>query len=278
MVKIVCDSTADLTPDIVQKYGITVVPLNIHFGLETLQDGIDINAEIFYKRLITDSNHPTTSAPAPGLFADAYKELAKETDEILVLTISGGISATYESALQAKAMVGDVCKIEVIDTLLTVGAEFIVVLRAVQAAEQGAGLKEIVAMVKDIMPRVHAYGMFDTLEYLQKGGRIGKVQAFVGSMLKFHPIITLKGGLVTPAGRTRSKSQGVEFLVNLVKDAKGVEEMVIQDATTPDDLDAFAEKLNIYYPKDKMYRTKVGPVIGTHVGPNVLFTCYLESK
>lgn len=278
MVKIVCDSTADLTPDVIQKYGISIVPLNIHFGLESLQDGIDITADTFYKRLITDSNHPTTSAPAPGLFADVYKELAKETDEILVLTISGGISATYESALQAKAMVGDVCKIEVIDTLLTVGAAFIVVLRAAQAAQQGAKLHEIASMVKDIMPRVHAYGMFDTLEYLQKGGRIGRVQAFVGSMLKFHPIITLKDGLVTPAGRTRSKSQGVDFLINLVKEAKGLEEMVVQDATTPDDLEAFAEKLSAYYPREKMYRTKVGPVIGTHVGPNVLFVCYLESK
>ncbi len=278
MVKIVCDSTADLTPDVVQKYGISIVPLNIHFGLDSLQDKIDITADAFYKRLTTDTNHPTTSAPAPGLFADIYQELAKETDEILVLTISGGISATYESAVQAKAMVGDICKIEVIDTLLTVGGEFIAVLRAAQAAQQGAKLTEICSMVKDILPRIHCYGMFDTLEYLQKGGRIGRVQAFVGSMLKFHPIITLKDGLVTPAGRTRSKSQGIEFLTNRVKEANGIEEMVIQDATTPADLESFADKLSDFYPKEKMYRTKVGPVIGTHVGPSVLFVCYMETK
>lgn len=278
MVKIVCDSTADLTPDVIQKYGITIVPLNIHFGLDSLQDGIDIKADAFYKRLTTDSNHPTTSAPAPGLFADAYRELSKETDEILVLTISSGISATYESALQAKAMVGDICKIEVIDTLLTVGAEFIVVLRSAQAAQEGARLEEVTAMVKDILPRVKCYGMFDTLEYLQKGGRIGKVQAFLGSILKFHPIITLEDGLVAPAGRTRSKSQAVDFLINTVKESKGIEEMVIQDATTPEDLDAFAHKLSAYYPEEKMYRTKVGPVIGTHAGPNLLFVCFLEAK
>ncbi|MBN1376375.1 MAG: DegV family protein, partial [Dehalococcoidia bacterium] len=217
MVKIICDSTGDLTQDIVKKYDISIVPLNVLFGTETLQDGVTITPEVFYKRLVTDKMHPTTSAPAPGLFTELYKKLAKETDEIIVLTISGGISATYESAVQAKNLVGDLCKIEVIDSRLTCGGLFLPALRVAQAAQQGLKLAEITDMVKDLLTRTHAYMIFDTLEYLLKGGRIGKVQALLGGILKLNPIITLKDGVTFPVAKTRSREKAKDALVELVK-------------------------------------------------------------
>lgn len=270
MVKIICDSTGDLTPDIVKKYDISIIPLNVLFGTETLQDGITITPEAFYKRLVTDKVHPTTSAPAPGLFAELYKKLAKETDEIMVLTISGGISATYESAVHAKNLVGDLCKIEVIDSRLTCGGLFLPALKAAQAAQQGLKLAEITKMVNDILPRTHAYMIFDTLEYLLKGGRIGKVQALLGGILKLNPIITLKDGVTFPVAKTRSREKAKDALVELVKKTPGIEEVVVEDATTADELEELIDRISAFFPREKIYRSKISPVIGVHCGPNVL--------
>jgi DegV family protein with EDD domain len=270
MVKIICDSTGDLTPDIIKKYDISIVPLNVIFGMETLQDGLTITPEAFYKRLVANKVHPTTSAPAPGLFTELYQKLAKETDEILVLTISGGLSATCESALQAKNLVGDICKIEIIDSRLTCGGLFLPALRAAQAAEKGAKLREIVDLMRDLLPRTHAYMIFDTLEYLLKGGRIGKVQALMGGLLKLNPIITLKDGVTMPVAKTRSREKAKDALVKLVKDIPGIEEVVIEDATTQVELEELADRIGAFYPKAKIYRSKISPVIGVHCGPNVL--------
>lgn len=278
MVKIVCDSTADVPPDIVKKYDVTTVPLNILFGTETFRDGIDINAEQFYKKLVESTVHPSTSAPAPGLFAEVYAKLSKETDEILVITLSSGISATFESAVQAKEMVGDSCKIEIIDSQQTIGGEMLLVLKAAEAAQRGVKLAEIASMIKDAIPRVYSYMIFDTLEYLQKGGRIGKAQAWLGGLLKFNPILMLKDGVIHPVTRARSREQAVDALVNLIKSVPKIEGLVIEDATTPDELEALADRLSAVFPKEKMYRSKVNPAIGVHVGPHVLAALALGGK
>ncbi|MCX6004144.1 MAG: DegV family protein [Chloroflexi bacterium] len=278
MVKVICDSTGDLTKDIVEKYGISIVPLNVLFGTESLRDGPDITPEQFYKRLVVDKLHPTTSAPAPGTFSELYTKLSKETDEIVVLTISSKISATYESALQAKELVGNICKIEVVDSLLTCGGLGLPALRAAQAAAKGVKLNEIVEMLKDVLPRTRAYMIFDTLEYLRKGGRIGAAQAFLGGMLKLNPIITLKDGLIHPVTRARSRAKAIDELVKLVIDTPKLEDVVIQDATTPDELEILADRISVKFPKEKLIRTKVGPAIGVHTGPNVLASCFIAGK
>jgi DegV family protein with EDD domain len=278
MVKVICDSTGDLTDDIVKKYGISIVPLNVHFGTETYKDGIDITPEAFYKKLVTSKVHPTTSAPAPGAYTELYTSLSKQTDEIVVLTISSGISATYESALQAKNLVGEICKIEVVDSQQTCGGLFLPTLKAAQAAQQGLKLKEIVDILRDILPRTRAYMMFDTLEYLQKGGRIGKVQALLGGMLKLNPIITLKNGVTAPVARTRSRAKAMDALVDIIKDMGKIEELIIQDATTPDELDTLADRIGAFYPREKIYRSKVNPAIGVHSGPNVIAASAIIGK
>jgi len=278
MVKIICDSTADVTPELVKKYDITTIPLNIHFGTETYRDGIDLTAEQFYKKLVESKVHPNTSAPAPGLFVEAFKKLAKETDEILVITISGGISATAESAIQAKDMAADICKVEVIDSLQTIGGELLLVVKAAEAAKSGAKLAEITAMIKDAITRVRPYMIFDTLEYLQKGGRIGKGTAWLGGLLKFNPIFTLKDGVIHPVTRARSREQSIDALINLIKAMPKLEGLVIEDANTPDELEILADRLGDICPKEKIYRSKVSPVIGVHVGPHVLAASGISGK
>ena len=208
MIKVVCDSTGDVPADIVKKYGISVVPLNVIFGTESYRDGVDITPEQFYKRLVESKIHPTTSAQSPGYFSDLLTRLSKETDEILVIVLSSKLSATYESAIQAKSLVGDICKIEIVDSLQTCGGLGLPVIRAAEAAQAGAKLAELAAEAKDWCLRSHSYMVFDTLEYLRKGGRIGRAQALLGGLLKITPVLTCKDGIVTPcsapeAGRRR---------------------------------------------------------------------------
>jgi DegV family protein with EDD domain len=278
MVKVVTDSTCDIPADILAKLGISIVPLNIIFGTESYRDGIDMTPQQFYKRLVESKIHPTTSAPAPGFFAEMFTGLARETDEILAIFISSKLSATFESAVQAKALVGNIAKIEIVDSLETCSALGLPVIKAAEAAKGGAKLAELVPMAADWCSRSHPYMVFDTLEYLRKGGRIGRASALLGGLLKITPVLSLREGIVTPVQRSRSRAQGMDILVNMVKSAKNIEALMLEDATTPEDLEILANRMADIYPREKTYRGTVSPVVGTHVGPHVLLASFIEGK
>lgn len=278
MVKIVTDSTCDIPEDILKKFDITTIPILIVFGTETYRERIDITPAEFYKRLVESKVHPTTAMQTPAAFAEIFTKLAKETDEILAVIFSGKISATYESAVQAKAMVGDIAKIEVIDSGQSVGGLGLPVIKAAEAAAGGAKLADLAGATRDWCSRSHTYMVFDTLEYLRKGGRVGRAQALLGGLLKMTPILTLKEGLVTPVQRTRSRTQAIDALVNLVKGAKNIEALMLEDATTPDELEIVAARCAEIYPREKTYYSTVSPVIGVHVGPHVLCANFIEGK
>jgi DegV family protein with EDD domain len=281
-VKIVTDSTSDLTPEIAGELGITVVPLNVHFtteiGTETYRDGIDLKAEDFYRRLAQNKNLPTTSAPAPGTFVEVYDRLAKETDEILAITISSKLSATYKAALDAKELVKSKARIEVIDSFSAMVGLALIVISAAKAAKAGASLNEVIDVVRSSMGRVDFRLAFDTLEYLRKGGRIGKAQAFLGSALKVNPILTIKDGLTEGVTRVRCRAKAIDYLGDFVLNFPDIEELAIEDATTPDEAKILAERLGSRFPSERIYWMKVGPVIGTHVGPHVIGVGVLPKK
>jgi DegV family protein with EDD domain len=273
-VKVVTDSTSDLTPEIASELGITVVPLNIHFsteiGTETYRDGVDLKAEDFYRRLEQNKTLPTTSAPAPGIFAAVYDKLAKETDEILAITISSKLSATYKAALDGKEVMKGKCRLEIIDSLSAMVGLGLIVISAAKAAKAGASLDEVIDVVRSSMGRVDFRLAFDTLEYLRKGGRIGTAQAFLGSALKVNPILTIRDGLTEGVTRVRCRAKAIDYLGDFVMNFPDIEEVAIEDATTPDEAKILAERLGFRFPRERIYWMKVGPVIGTHVGPHVL--------
>ncbi len=278
MVKIVTDSCSGINPKLAEKLGITVVPLFVNFGDETYRDSIDLSTDEFYQKLVQSKTSPTTSTVTPEFFAEFFSKLAEETNEILTITLSKFYSATYESALQGKALVTKDCHIEVIDSQFIVGGQMLLVISAAQMAQSGAGLDQIVDWVRKAIPRVHARMSFDTLEYLRRGGRIGKAQAFLGSLLKVHPVLGIKDGETVPIARPRNRAQAIDFLVNFVKGFSNIEALVIEDATTPDELEILAERLKDIVPPERFYRSKIGPVVGTHVGPHVLAVSILEAE
>jgi len=278
MVKVVTDSCSDINPQLAHKLGITVVPLYVLFGNETYRDNVDLSTEEFYHKLETSKVHPATSTAAPADFAKVFTKLAGETKEILTITLSEKFSAIYAAALQGKSMVKKDCRIEVIDSRAGAGAQMLLVILAAQMAQAGANLDDIVDQVKRAIPRVHVRISFDTLEYLRRGGRIGKAQAFLGGLLKVNPILGIKDGAAFPIARCRNRAQAMDFLVNFVKGFSQLEAMAIEDATTPDDLQTLAERLKDVVPPERTYLSKVSPVVGTHVGPHVLAVSVLEAE
>ena len=277
-VKIVTDSVADLPSQVVSELGITVVPLNVRFGTEVYRDGVDLTAEQFYDRLVHSQTPPVTSVPSPGSFAEVYDKLAEETDEILAIILSSRLSGTYEVALQSIGLMKRKCRVEVIDSQWAVMAQGFIVMKAAKAAQAGASLDEVIAVTRNNIPRVDMCAAFDTLEYLKRGGRIGRAQAFLGSMLNINPIITLKDGVVEPAGRTRSRAKAIERLYNFAMSFSHIEEIAIEDAACPDDAELLVEQLGSRFPKKHIYRSKTTPVIGTHTGPGLLLVAILGDR
>jgi len=276
VVKVVTDSCSDITPQLAQELGITVVPLYVQFGDETYRDNVDLSTEDFYHKLETSKIRPTTSTATPADFAELFTKLAEETKEILAITLSEKFSGTYTAALQGKAMVDKDCHIEVIDSKAGAGAQMLLVISAAKMAQRGANLEQIADWVRRAILRVQIRMIFDTLEYLRRGGRIGKVQAFLGSLLKVNPVVGIKTGATFPIARPRNRAQAMDFLVNFVKEFSEVEAVAIEDATTPDDLQTLAERLKDVVPPERIYRSKVSPVVGAHVGPHVLAVAVLE--
>ena len=269
-VKIVTDSTSDLTPEIANELGITVVPLYVHFGTDVYRDGIDITTEVFYRKLAENKILPTTSAPPPGAFAEVYDKLAKETDEILTITISSKLSATYTAAVEGKELRKSKSRLEIIDSLTAITGLGLIVISSAKAAKTGASLDEVKNVALDSMQRIDFRMAFDTLEYLKRGGRIGTAAAFLGSMLKMNPIITIRDGSTAGVTRLRCRAKAIDYLYDFATGFPDIEEMSIEDATTPDEAEELAERLSPKFPKERIYRMKVSPVIGTHVGPHVI--------
>ena len=276
MVKVVTDSCSDVTPQLAGELGITVVPLYVQFGNETYRDNVDLGTEEFYRKLKTSEIHPTTATASPAHFAQIFTRISEETKEIVAITLSEKFSAIYATALQGKAMVKEDCHIEVIDSQAGAGAEMLLVILAAKMARAGADLDQIADRVKKAIPRVHIRMTFDTLEYLRRGGRVGKAQAFLGGLLKVNPVLGIKDGAAFPIARCRNRAQARDFLVDFVKGFGRIEAMAIEDATTPDELELLAQRFKDLVPAERIYRSKVSPVVGTHVGPHVLAVSVLE--
>jgi DegV family protein with EDD domain len=270
VVRIVTDSTADLPPEIVALHRLTVVPLMVLFGDEAFEDGVEISADLFFRRLVRESKLPTTSQPSPGAFRAAYQRLRDEgATEILSIHVSGKLSKTIESARQAAEGIEGV-RIVHLDSQLATLALGMGVVHAAEAVEAGQSLEEARATAESIFARTHTLFMVDTLEYLRRGGRIGRAQELVGSLLKLKPILALEGGEVVPVGRARTKQKAIEEMLRRAAEFRPIEELMAVHATTPDDLQYLVERLHGLAPHAPITVNRITPVIGVHAGPGLL--------
>lgn len=255
-----------------------MVPLTVSFGHESFFDRVTMTTDEFYHRLVHHSTCPTTIRPPPGDFLNVYNKLAEEADGILVITLSSKLSGTYESALNAKGLVEKECRIEVIDSLTVAMGLGLIVIAAAKAAQAGANLDELVDLVRRAMPRSHFVAYFDTLKYLAKGGRIGKAYGLLGAMLSVKPMLTVKNGEVSPVTRLRSRTAGMDYLYNFVAGFSHIEGLAVEHATTPGEADRLVERLSSLFPKERIYKSTISPVVGTYAGPGAMSVSVLEAE
>lgn len=271
-VRIVTDSTADLPKELAAKYEITVVPLKVIFnGEESFKDGVDIETEEFYRRQVERREISTTSQPTPAEFASAYSRLAAGGDSILSIHISSGLSGTYQSARLAEEMVPG-ADIRVIDSKVTSMGLGLIVLEAARAAAEGKSKEDILEIVNDRISKINVFFIVDTLEYLMRGGRIGKAQAFLGTILNIKPLLYLKDGLVQPYEKVRGKAKAIERLAQIVEEKVGKQKIKcsLVHGMDPAGVEQLRQKITSRLNCDEPVVSKLGAVVGTHVGPGVL--------
>ena len=275
-IKVVTDGSADLPAQLIEELGITVVPLYVRFGNEVYRERVDISEDEFYRRLLHDPVHPSTTQPTPQDFVEVYQKLSQEADGIISIHLSSKLSGTCSSALQGKEMVAKGCPIEVVDSQMTTMGTGLVAIAAATMARSGKGLPQVVEEVKQVIPRTHVLGLLDTLKYLALGGRIGKAKALLGSVLNVKPVLTLKDGEVVPAAQVRTRAKGVDRLFDFVKNATDIQDLAIVYNTTPDEAQSLAERIGSIFAKERIRLARMGPVLGVHCGPGILFVVLRE--
>ncbi len=277
-IKVVTDSTAALPPSLAAELGIVVVPAYVHIGSAVYRDRVDISEDEFYERLQRERAHPYTEPPTPPDFAEIYRKLAGEADAVVSIHISSRLSATCNSALRGKELAESEVPIEVIDSrLVTMGLGLLAIAAASHAAS-AEGLPQLVQMVKSTAPRIRMIGMFDTLEYLARGGRIGRARALFASLLNVKPLLTLKDGEVEPAGRVRNRSDGINALLRFARSYPEIEDLAVVYSTTPEEAQSLAGSLAPLVAGRPVRMARLGPVLGVHGGPGILFVVLRAAK
>jgi DegV family protein with EDD domain len=275
-VRVLTDSTCDIPRALLDELNITVVPLTISFGGQSFRDGIDLTADEFYERLRTTKELPTTSQPPPALFEHAYAHLITQ-GEVVSVHLSQKFSGTIEMArATAKALAPD--KITVVDSSSVSLGLGLCVIAAARAAKAGASRAECAAAAESVAARLRVAVAFETLEYLRRGGRIGRARAFLGGLLRLKPILTVKDGEAFPVTRARSRDKAIEHLFSLCTDSPGVSDVVVAHTTTPADAEALAARARQALPGASVLLGRFGPVLGVHGGPGMLGIAVVQAE
>ncbi len=249
----------------------------MNFGTASYRDGVDLSADQFYQKLQQSDFLPTTSQPSPADFEQMYRSIVADADGIVSIHISQQLSGTYNSALLGREALSATCPpIEVIDSRTASMGLGLVVIQAARAAQVGAGLDDIVEVTRRAIGRTHFFGMVDTLAYLQKGGRIGKAQALVGTLLNVKPIIGCKDGEVLALGKERTRKRGIGRLVEMVESFKSIQDLAILHTTMPDEAESLINRFSGMVDRQRIISGRIGPVIGTYLGPGVITVGVVE--
>jgi len=267
-VRIVTDSACDLRGGEVDELNIEVVPLSIRFGDDEYTDHEELDVSEFYRLLAESDALPETAAPSPGRFAQAFqRHLDAGATAIVCINLSSAISATMQSAITAAGEFE--ADIRIVDSKSITAGQGSIVLGAARLAATGASADEVVATAESMSERTHVFGALDTLENLQKGGRIGNAQALLGSMLSIKPIIDISSGAVEEAGKQRTRKKSLIWLRDKLGDFDAIENLAIMHGEAPD-VDQFVALLSEVTDISDARIEKIGPVVGTHGGPRVL--------
>jgi DegV family protein with EDD domain len=273
---IVTDSACDLPGSVTSELDVTVVPLTIRFGDEEFVDGQELSTEAFYDKMAGTDLLPSTAAPAPGAFEEAFRKAAADGGPVVCINLSSKLSATMQSAENAVREVAGEIDARVVDSRSITAGLGSQVLAAAEAASSGASAAEVVELVERLRERTHVFGALDTLDNLKKGGRIGGARAMLGTMLSIKPIIDISSGEVEEAAKQRTRGKAMAWLRDKAFALPQLDHLWVCSGMAPD-LDEFLAMLAPRYAGDQVTITTIGPVIGAHGGPRVLGLAWQDS-
>jgi len=278
-VAIVTDSTAFLEPSVAQELQINVIPLNVHLGDETLREGIDITSEAFFQRLEQGGVVPRTSPPSVRSFEQLYANLHARTDEILSIHISGRLSQTLNHAQRGADSLLGRCSIAVVDSMTTSLGLGILAEASARAAQQGADLEEVVRLVRGMIPHIYTVFYVDQMDYLERGNRIGRAQAILGTMLNVKPLLFVEDGEIIPLEKVRTHDKAVEKLFEFVAEFSELEQSAIvqRHANPTQETNMLLERLAQLFPNMKFPVIQYGPVLASHIGPSAMGVVVYET-
>ena len=277
---ILTDSTSDLGPDLLAHYNVTMVPLDVQLNDRTYLDQIDLTTDEFVELLETTGAIPSTSQPAPSRFEAAYRELARAYDHIVAVVISSKLSATFQSASLAAAAVADVIPVEVVDSRTGSMALGLQVMRAAELARSGMTGPEIAAQIRSEIDNYQIVFFVDSLDYIQRGGRIGRASALIGGLLQLKPLLRVDEGQIVPYERTRTRKKALAGLVEFAAGLPHIERLAAIHVSDPEEAanlaDQLAEATSI--PREEIIISQIGPVLGTHIGPGAMGIALYEGS
>ena len=278
-IALITDSTSDIPAEMIERYGIIIVPLYVVWGEEQLRDGIDIDNATFYARLPKDPAHPKTSQPSPQDFAQAIRQSGAE--EVVIVTVSAALSGTMNSAEGARALV-DV-PVHIVDSRsVSMGLGWQVIMAA-RAREQGGDAQAMVAAAESVRERLTMRFAVDTLEYLHRGGRIGGAARFLGTMLQLKPLLAVdeKSGTIEAVERARTRQRAIRRLLEIVLervDSQKPMRVAVVHTASPEEARALMEEVEAQVHPVELFCSELGPVLGVHGGPGLLGICALNDS
>ncbi len=270
-VKIVTDSTSDISADLAGSLGIEVVPGYIRFGQDTYRDGVEISRPEFYQKLADSPFDPVTSEATPKDFAEIYSRCAHEAEGIVSIHISSKISRMFDSARKGKKRATVQCAIEVIDSHFASISLALIVVRAAKLANAGESIEDVVSKTKRTIGQIRTLGFFDTMRYVARGGRTSKHVMELSSMLRIKPLLTFKDGEVVVEGLVRTHSKGIERLAKFAENTLGIQDLGIAYSTDNDSAIALSQQLGSVFPAERIQIEQMGAALGSHCGPGAIF-------
>jgi DegV family protein with EDD domain len=275
-IRFVADSTADLPPEYAAEHRVITVPLKVIFGDEVLVDGVDVTAEAFYERMRSSTRNPTTSQPSPAEFEAAFREAAADGSSVICTTISAEMSGTYSAAMNAREQLPDL-DIHVVDTRGVTVAHTAVLRAAIECAESGASVADVLGMIEEVMRRQRTVFTVETLEYLKRGGRIGGARALLGSVLNIKPVLQILDGRIEPFDRVRTYARALDRMCDEVISATGEAgrpaRVILGHADKLDDCTMLARRLAPHCEGEPEI-IEIGPIVGCHAGPGTVGLCF----
>jgi DegV family protein with EDD domain len=277
LIKIITDSTSDIPEALIKQYGINVVPLTVNFIEKSYKDGVELTGDEFFEKLAASEEMPTTSQVSIGEFVEVFEKELETSKDILCVNISSDLSGTYNAAMQAKEHMGNE-HVHVVDSRLVSFALGVVVVEAARKLEQGVALEEVIDYLEHVHEDMQNIFIFDTLEYLLKGGRLSKNEALLGNLLNIKPILTIEDGALKSRDKIRGRKKAIKYAIKQVMadyEKQPFKKIAIFQSADSQMMKEIRTRLEEEFDFDEILESKIGSVVGTHSGPGCAALSYI---